>query len=161
VGQRLRVRWDERLVRLYHQGQLVRVHSKQHQPGIYITCPDDRPAHKPARQEAYQANLLVRAEHVGDHALAWAKAAIVERDVRSYRLLQGMLALTRKHPRECVDRACATALEARSFRFKTLRRLVEREAERTPPSRPRLLQEHVLIRPLSEYALLLTAGGQP
>jgi transposase len=161
VGQRLRVRWDERLVRLYHQGQLVRVHSKQHQPGIYITCPDDRPAHKPARQEAYQANLLVRAEHVGDHALAWAKAAIVERDVRSYRLLQGMLALTRKHPRECVDRACATALEARSFRFKTLRRLVEREAERTPPSRPRLLQEHVLIRPLSEYALLVTAGGQP
>jgi hypothetical protein len=54
VGQRLRVRWDERLVRLYHQGQLVRLHSKQHHPGVYTTCPDDRPAHKPARQEAYQ-----------------------------------------------------------------------------------------------------------
>ena len=160
VGQRVRVRWDERLLRIYHQGQLVRVHAKQHQPGVYTTCPDDRPAHKPGRQEAYQANLLARAEHVGANALAWARAAIVERDVRSYRLLQGMLALTRRHPRERVDHACAVALEARSFRFKTLRQLVEREVERTPPSRRRLTQEHALIRPLSEYAVLTLAGGQ-
>src|SRR5712691_2598598 len=27
VGQRVRVRWDERLVRIYHDGQLVRVHA--------------------------------------------------------------------------------------------------------------------------------------
>lgn len=154
------MRWDERLVRIYHQGQLVRVHTKQHQPGVYTTCPDDRPAQKPARQEAYQANLLTRAEHVGANAVAWAKAAMVERDVRSYRLLQGMLALTRKHPRECKDRACATALTARSFRFKTLKRLVEGEVERRPPTPRRLTQEHALIRPLSEYAVLARAGGQ-
>jgi hypothetical protein len=160
VGQRVRVRWDERLVRIYDQGQLVRLHAKQHQSGVYSTCPDDRPVHKPARQEAYQANLLARAEQVGAHALAWARAAIRERDVRSYRLLQGMLALTRKHPRECVDRACATALKSRSFRFKTLRRLLEQEVERTPPTPRRLTQEHALIRPLSEYAVLATTGGQ-
>jgi hypothetical protein len=99
-------------------------------------------------------------EQVGAHALAWARAAIVERDVRSYRLLQGMLAITRKHPRECVDRACATALKSRSFRFKTLRRLLEGEVERTPPTPRRLTQEHALIRPLSEYAVLATTGGQ-
>ncbi|HEX6351195.1 MAG TPA: hypothetical protein VF160_17605, partial [Candidatus Dormibacteraeota bacterium] len=109
TGQRVRVRWDERLVRIYHQGQMVRVHVKQAQPGSWVTNSADRPAHKPARQAAYQANLLARAEHVGENAVAWARAAILERDVRSYRLLQGMLALTRKYPRECVDRACAVA----------------------------------------------------
>jgi transposase len=158
VGQRVRVRWDERLVRIYHQGQMVRVHPKLQLRGTYVTCPEDRPAHKPARQQAYQANLLARAEHVGEHASEWAKAAIDERDVRAYRLLQGMLSLTRKYPREQVDAACAAALTARSFRFKTLRRLVEIEAQRTPPPDRRLTQEHALIRPLSEYAALIATG---
>lgn len=158
VGQKVRVRWDERLVRIYHQGQMVRVHPKQQLRGAYVTCPDDRPAYKPARQQAYQANLLARAEHVGEHALDWARAAIVERDVRAYRLLQGMLSLTRKHSREQVDAACAVAVTSRSFRFKTLRRLVEIEAERTPPPERRLTQDHALIRPLREYAELATAG---
>lgn len=161
LGQWVRVRWDERLVRIYHQGQMVRVHAKRQQPGSWATNDADRPAHKPARQEAYQANLLVRAEHVGDNALAWAREAVVERDIRSYRLLQGMLALTRKHPRECVDRGCATALQSRSFRYKTLKRLVEIESEKTPPPSRRLTQEHALIRPLSEYAVLATAGDRP
>jgi hypothetical protein len=159
TGQRVRVRWDERLVRIYHQGQMVRVHAKHEQPGSWITSDADRPAHKPARQEAYQANLLARAEHVGENAAAWAKAAIVVRDVRSYRLLQGMVALTPKHPRECVDRACAVALRARSFRYKTLKRLAELEVERTPTASRRLTQEHALIRPLSDYTVLVAAGG--
>lgn len=158
VGRRLRVRWDERLVRIYHDGQLVRVHAKRQQPGSWSTNPADRPAHKPARQEAYQAHLLTRAERVGENALAWAKAAILERDVRSYRLLQGMLALTRKHPPERVDLACGLALKARVFRHKTLRRLVEQQAERSPTPVRQLTQEHQLIRPLSEYAALAAAG---
>ena len=158
VGQRVQVRWDERMVRIYHQGQEVRIHAKQQQPGAVSTCPDDRPEHKPARQQAYEANLLGRAEHVGENALAWAKAAIEERDVRSYRLLQGMLALTRKHPPECVDRGCAVALRSRAFRHKTLVRLVELEAARTPLPERKLTQVHPLIRRLAEYAAL-AAGG--
>ena len=72
----------------------------------------------------------------------------------SYRLLQGMLALTRKHPAERVDLACALALRARSFRYKTLRRLVEQQAERAPTPSRQLTQQHELIRPLSDYAAL-------
>lgn len=161
VGQRVRVRWDERLVRIYHDGQLVRLHAKRNQPGCWTTNAADRPAHKPARQEAYQAHLLARAERIGENALAWAKAAIIERDVRSYRLLQGMLALTRKHPRERVDLACALALKARAFRYKTLRRLVEQAAARTPIPIRQLTQEHEVIRPLSDYAALAAAGVMP
>jgi len=159
VGQRVRVRWDERLLRIYHQGQEVRVHLKQSTPGAYLTNPEDRPAHKPARQEAYQAGLLVRAEYVGGHALAWARAAIEERDVRAYRLLQGMLSLTRRYPRERVDEACALALKARAFRYRTLRRLVEQSAQRTPDPVRRLTQEHELIRPLREYAVVTASPG--
>lgn len=155
LQQEVRVRWNDRLVRIFHQGQEVRVHAREHRPGVFVSVrPGDRPAHKPARQQAYQEHLLARAERVGERALAWAQAAIVERDVRAYRLLQGMLSLTRSHPRERVDWACGIALENRSFRYRVLRRLVETAAARTPEVRPRLTQHHELIRPLAQYAQL-------
>jgi transposase len=160
VGQRVKVRWDERLVRISHEGTAVRVHAKQARPGAWVTDPADRPAHKPARQAAYQASLLARAERVGPNALAWAEAAVEERDVRAYRLLQGMLALTRRHPAGLVDGACATALRGRSFRYRTLRRLVEEAAARAPAPERRLTQEHPLIRSLWEYASAIASRGE-
>ena len=150
LGEEVRVYWDERLVRIYHQGQCVGVYTKA-PAGTFTGRDEYRPAHKPARQQAYQEYLLARAEHIGSRALAWAKAAIEERDVRAYRLLQGMISLTRKHPRERVDWACGIALENRLFRHKHLRRLVEQAAARAPAQLP-LIQSHEIIRELSEYA---------
>ncbi len=158
LGQQVRVRWDERLVRIYHQGQAVRVHLKR-APGSWSTNPEDRPAHKPARQQAYQTMLLAKAERIGERALAWSRAAIEERDVRAYRLLQGMVALTRSHPRERVDWACGVALGSRAFRYRTLRRLVEQAAGREAPRPSRLTQQHELIRSLDEYGQLVTNHG--
>ncbi|MBM4448925.1 MAG: IS21 family transposase [Chloroflexi bacterium] len=150
LGQEVRTYWDERLVRIYHKGQCVGVYTKAF-PGTFSGRDEYRPAHKPARQQAYQDNLLAKAEHIGERALAWAKAAIEERDVRAYRLLQGMISLTRKHPKERVDWACGIALEHQLFRHKSLRRLVEQSAARTPIQLP-LIQSHEIIRELSEYA---------
>jgi hypothetical protein len=169
LQQEVRVRWNDRLVRVFHDGREIRVHTREHRQGVFVPVqPGDRPVHKPARQQAYQEHLLARARRVGDHALAWAQAAIEERDVRAYRLLQGMVSLTRSHPRERVDWACGIALQNRSFRYQTLRHLVEAAAQRSPQVRPQLTQEHDLIRPLQQYAQLaledvagFTTGGQP
>ena len=158
IGQQVRVRWDERLVRIYHHDQAVRVHVKR-VPGSWSTNPQDRPDHKPARQQAYQATLLAKAERIGERALAWSRAAIEERDVRAYRLLQGMVALTRSHPRERVDWACGVALGSRAFRYRTLRRLVEQAAAREGRPTSRLTQQHDLIRPLDEYGHLVANSG--
>lgn len=150
VGQEVRVRWDDRLVRVYAGGRCVAVHTRT-QTGRFATQGDHRPAHKPARQEAYQATLLAKAEYIGPHSRAWAQAAIEERGVRAYRLLQGMVSLTRRHPRERVDWACGVALEHRVFRYATLQRLVEQAAGQVPVQQLSLLQEHPLIRDLREY----------
>jgi hypothetical protein len=146
----LTVHWDEGLVKIYHQERCVGVYTKA-PAGTFNSHDEYRPAHKPARQQAYQEYLLAKAEHIGARALAWAKAAIEERDVRAYRLLQGMISLTRKHPKEWVDWACGVALEGRLFRHKHLRRLVEQAARRAPAQLP-LIQTHEIIRDLSEYA---------
>jgi len=100
--------------------------------GTFATRQEHRPDHKPAREEAYIAGLLAKAEHIGPDSLNWAKAVCEERGVRAYRLLQGMLSLTRTHPRERVDWACKLALERRLFRYKILRRIVEQAATHDP-----------------------------
>jgi len=153
VGQKVRVHWDEHLVRVYANGQAVSVHLYDKRPG-YSTTPEHRPAHKPARQQAYQELLLTKAERIGDHALAWARAAVEERDVRAYRLLQGVISLTRTHPRERVDWACGVALQSRAFRYRTVRRLTEQAAEGEEGRQRPLLQEHEVIRDLGQYAVL-------
>ncbi|MBT9149530.1 MAG: hypothetical protein DDT28_00962 [Dehalococcoidia bacterium] len=150
LGEDVRTYWDDHLVRIYHQGQCVGVYTKA-SPGTFRSMDEYRPAHKPARQQAYQENLLTKSEHIGPRAHSWAKAAIEERDVRAYRLLQGMIALTRKYPKESVDWACGIALEHRLFRYKALRRLVEQAAARAPAQLP-LIQSHEIIRELVEYA---------
>jgi len=150
VGEEVRTRWDERLVRVYYQGECVGVYTRA-PAGTFTTRDEHRPAHKPARQAAYEANLLSRAERIGPRALDWARGAIEERGVRAYRLLQGMISLTRKHPRERVDWACGIALERGVFRYRPLRRLVEQAAARAPAPPP-LIQSHDIIRDLSEYA---------
>ena len=94
---------------------------------------------------------MAKAEHIGPGALAWAQAAIEERGVRSCRLLQGMVSLTRRQTREQVDWACGVSLERRVFRYAVLQRLLERVSDRTPVPPQLLLQQHPLIRDLAEY----------
>jgi transposase len=156
VGEQVRAQWDGHLVRMYAadadgQRRAVAVHLRQ-RPGTYSTKPEHRPLHRPARQQAYEAILLSKAEHIGPHALAWAQAAIAERGVRAYRRLQGLISLTRSHPRERVNWACGLTLPYRLFRYRTLRRLVEQAAAQARV--PQLLQEHAIIRELSVYAQL-------
>jgi hypothetical protein len=154
VGEQVRAQWDGHLFRIYTLGidgerRPLAVHLRV-QPGSYSTKPEHRPLHRPARQAAYETILLGKAEHIGPQALAWAPEVIAERGVRAYRLLQGLISLTRSHPRERVDWACGQTLQYRLFRFRTLRRLVEQAADRAVV--PHLLQEHAVIRDLREYA---------
>jgi hypothetical protein len=130
----------------------VAVHSRG-PAGSWSTRPEHRPPHKPASQSAWEGNLLAKVERIGGRALAWAQEAMTEREVRAYRLLQGVVALTRRHPRERVDWACGVALERRCFRYQALRRIVEDAAARAPTAS--LLQRHELIRDLADYAAVL------
>lgn len=170
VGQEVRAHWDDRLVRLYalpgdspRDGaaeRCVAVHVRR-PAGAFATEREHRPAHKPAQRGAHEAGLLAKLEHVGPRALAWAAAAVRERDVRAYRLLQGVVALTRRHPRERVDWACGVALDRGCFRYQTLRRLVEQAAARAPAPGPAWTQAHACIRDLAEYAALTGAPRPP
>ena len=156
VGELVRAQWDGHLVRISTLGadpdrRAVAVHLAV-KAGTYSTRPEHRPLHRPARQQAYEAILLSKIEHIGLQALAWAQAVIADRGVRAYRLLQGLISLTRSHPRERVEWACGYTLGYGLFRYRILRRLLEQAAAQAPV--PSLLHEHAVIRDLRVYAEL-------
>ncbi len=71
------------------------------------------------------------------------------RGVEGVRVLQGLLNLAHRHPGDAIERACDIALSHGAYRLRTLRALIERAAPRQE-QRP-FLQEHALIRQLSDY----------
>lgn len=159
IGQRLTIRFDERFIKVLDGEKTVAVHVRT-SPGLFVTREEHRPRHKPASQEAFLRNLFSRAERVGADAYLWARAAEAEREVRSFRLIQGMLSFCRKYPKERVNWACRIAHEAGQYRHQTLAKLLE-EAESKAPQEASLTQNHELIRPLSDYQAHLDKNKKP
>jgi transposase len=147
LGQRLRVRWDTSLVRVFQQDTLVAVHARV-AAGLF--APRAGEADASTRQQAYVDRLVGQCERVGPALKQWADAALAARGVRAIRLIQGVLGLTRRHPRERVLAAITEAHTRQHFRYQTIRQLVERVS---PAPRPTLATDDPTIRPMTQYTL--------
>ena len=147
LGQRVRIQWDARLVRVFHAEALVTVH-RTALPGTY--APRAGEAEASTRQQGFVDRLLGQCERVGPALRQWADAALAERGVRAIRLIQGVLHLTRRFPRERLLAAVQTAHAHQQFRYQTIRRLVEAAL---PPERPVLRADDPAIRPMTQYTL--------
>jgi transposase len=147
LGQRLRVRWDAHLVRVFHGDTLVMVHARV-AAGVF--APRAGEAEASTRQHAFVDRLVGQCERVGPALKQWADAALAARGVRAIRLIQGVLGLTRRHPRERVLAAITEAHAHQHFRYQTIRQLVERTPVRPTPV---LATDDPAIRPMTQYTL--------
>ena len=115
-----------------------------------VFAPRAGEAEASTRQQAFVDRLVGQCERVGPAVKQWADAALAARGVRAIRLIQGVLGLTRRHPRERILAAVTEAHAHQHFRYHTIRRLVER----TPaPPRPTLVTDDPAIRPMTQYTL--------
>jgi transposase len=147
LGQDVRVRWDAHLVRVFTGDTLVAVHARVRE-GLY--APRAGEAEASTRQQAFVDRLVGQCERVGPALKQWADAALAARGVRAIRLIQGVLSLTRQHPRERVLVAITEAHARQHFRYQTIRQLVERTPARP---RPTLRTDDPAIRPMTQYTL--------
>ena len=147
LGQRVRVRWDAHLIRVFQEDTLVMVHVRV-AAGVF--APRAGEAEASTRQQAYVDRLVGQCERVGPALKHWAEAALAARGVRAIRLIQDVLGLTRRHPRERVLAAITRAHAHQHFRYQTIRQLVERTPARPTPT---LVTEDPAIRPMTQYTL--------
>jgi transposase len=154
IGQYLDVRADSALVKMFHKGQLVKVHPRQ-RPGGRWTDPEDLPAEKVGYAMRDLDRLVTAAQRHGpdvgiyaqrllDDPLPWTRMRAV------YRLL----GLARRHGDEAVNTACGKALEVDVVSVTKIASMLERgtAAAPTPAPRPAAAAATRFARDPGEYA---------
>lgn len=153
LGRTVWVRWDARLVRVFNQRwEQVALHVR-HEAGRFSTLGEHLAAEKISGVERGAEYLLNKVRGLGDQTHDWAQAMLHARGIAGTRVLQGLLALAKKHAPEVLENACKTALAHGVYRLRTLRQLLKHQ----PPAPEPLpfLAEHPIIRPLTDYAALV------
>ncbi len=150
LGRVVWVRWDSRLVRIFSERmQLIATHAKK-EPGAFSTPPEYIAAEKISAVERGAAWLLGKvATRLGPKSAAWGEAMVKARGIEGTRVLIGLLSLTGRHSTSAIEQACEIALGYAAFHLRAIRALVKRQGpqqEMLP-----LLNDHPMIRPLSEY----------
>lgn len=138
LGQYLDARADQVLVKLFHQGKLVKTHPRQ-PPGGRVTEPAALPKEKAgyalrdltkliAAAAAHGKNIGIYAERLLDDPLPWTRMRAV------YRLL----GLVRRYGPEPVEAACSTSLDLDVVSVTKIASMLAIATEKNPPCcRPR------------------------
>jgi hypothetical protein len=153
LGREVWVRWDARLVRLFNSRfELLSLHVRK-EPGGFSTHAIHVAKEKISGVERGASWLLNKVAGIGPHTRQWAEAMLHARGIEGTRVLQGLLGLTKKHPSAALENACEIALSRRLFRLRTIRQLLQRQADKQQPLP--FLDEHPIIRPLEDYAVVV------
>jgi transposase len=154
LGREVWARWDARLVRIFNRRwEQIAVHVRQ-EPGKFSTNPQHLAKEKINGLERGAEYLLGKVSFIGEQTHQWAQAMLTAQGIAGTRVLQGLLALARKHSSEPLEKACEIALSHGCYRLRTIRQLLQRHTAKQEPLP--FLDEHPLIRPLDDYAAIIT-----
>ena len=161
IGQRVDVRADRTMVRVFARGQLVKVHPRQ-QPGGRVTDPDDLPSDRTVYAMRDLGHLRRLAARHGPAIGAFA-AALLEHPLpwTKMRQVYALLGLVKKWGAERVDAACASALEHEAVNVGLIGRMLERATENTPAqqSLPGVVVPARFARDPGHFATRRAKGG--
>ncbi len=129
IGVHIVARADATTVKLYHRGQLLKVHPRQ-EPGRRHTDPADLPDEVSAYALRDLDGLARRAAGYGPHIGAYAEA-VLEHPLPAtlMRQVYRLLGLARRHGAEQADLACARALEVEVINVGLIERILARGLE--------------------------------
>jgi transposase len=161
IGQRVEARADKALVRIFHRGQLVKVHPRQ-APGRRSTDPDDLPSEKTAYALRDLDRLRRMATGHGPAIGAYASALLeVPLPWTRMRQVYALLGLVKKWGATRVEAACASALDHEVVNVGLIGRMLERGTEHTTiePSLPGTVIPGRFARDPEHFAVNDRAGG--
>jgi transposase len=131
IGAQVQVRADRTLVRVFHRGQLIKVHPRQ-EPGRRSTDPDDLPSHKTVYAMRDLDKLQRMAAEHGPAVGAYAEALLdIPLPWTKMRQVYALLGLVKKWGPDRVEAACASALAHEQVNVGLIGRMLERGTEHT------------------------------
>jgi transposase len=137
IGQYLDVRADSALVKMVHNGQLVKVHPRQ-RPGGRSTDPEDLPEQKVGYAMRDLDRLVAAARHHGPDVGIYAERLLDDKlPWTRMRAVYRLLGLTRRYGDTAVNTACDKALQVDVISVTKIASMLERGTENTPAPPPR------------------------
>jgi hypothetical protein len=159
IGQRVKVRADAKLIKVFHRGELIKVHPRV-PPGKRQTDPADLPAEKTVYAMRDIDHLRRMAANDGEHIGYYADALLGgPLPWTKMRQVYALLGLVKKWGAKRVDAACAKALEAETVNVGLIGRMLERAIEgvETPPAAEGKVLPGRFARDPGEFAV---GGGE-
>jgi hypothetical protein len=131
IGARVAVRADSKLIKIFHRGELIKIHPRVG-PGKRSTDPADLPAEKTVYAMRDIDHLRRLAANEGDHIGVYADVLLGGNlPWTKMRQVYALLGLVKKWGPERVEAACAKALEAEAVNVPLIGRMLERATEGT------------------------------
>jgi transposase len=129
IGQRVQVRADRLLVKVFHRGRLVKVHPRQ-APGGRSTDAEDLPAEKTVYAMRDVDRLVRMAASHGEAIGAYA-AVLLEGPLpwTKMRQVYGLLGLVKRYGPDRVELACGRAAEVEAYNIRLIGRMLQRAIE--------------------------------
>ena len=143
-------RWDGRIVRVFNDRfEQIAFHT-QREPGKFGTQEKHIAPEKIWSAERGVGSMLNELRQVGPETLGWAEAALATRKLEGVRVVQGLVALARKHPVPALENACSRASSYASYRLRTIRKLLQR-GDAARQQEFEFVDRHPIIRSLDDY----------
>lgn len=155
IGVYVDIHFNSEYIKVYRQGELLTEHRKFRAKGKVTSLNEHRPPHKPINQEQEENWHLTRAKKIGFSCYRLIDKILSADDIRAIHRVRGIMGLSKKYGESVLEEACSLALSRYSYHYSSIKSFCEaiKQSENLPDEE--LLQEHDLIRDLSEYQILI------
>ena len=151
LGREVWVRHDSRLLRILDDKmRLITTHTVVER-GKHQTDSRHIASEKISPIEKGIGHLMRKMRLIGPSSARWAEAVTASRGVEATRVLQGVIALSRKHSGDSIERACDIAWRSGALNCRIIRTLVGRD-DAMAQTTMEFMEEAPIIRPIGDYA---------
>ena len=126
IGRDVWARGDTRLVKIFLEGELIKIHARAERPGSWQTDLSDYPPQKLAYLMAAPTYCRTRAAQVGPHTETLVKTILGDHAMRNLRKAQAILRLADKYGNPSMEAAAERALFFGNYRYQSLKLILEK-----------------------------------
>jgi transposase len=156
MGKQVFVHYNNRWVKVFYHGELIQ-HLATIARGRFHPDRSCLPPHKNWQKEEYIKFLFRKCSLIGSSVLEWARLAEEHRKERSYRSIQGIVALARKYPYSIINAACQRSIHHNSYSYHVVTGFAESiRIERQVQQEINFTQESDYIRTPDMYQQLIS-----
>ena len=151
IGRQVWVRWDSRTVRIFNRDfEQIRLYAARSK-GQFSSSLGARGR----RFETVVEDMtwwLRKCAVMGESCGIWAIEVSARLDVRSIRVMQGLLSLKKRHTSKEINEACKLAISQSRFHLRDVKALLKQPQKQ---ENFEFMTEHTLIRNMNEYGEIL------